>query len=361
VVQDSVVSAVLAGKVLSGDPDGHAALYDRYATGLYEYCVSMLRDTDRAVGAFGITFMIAAGRLAELRDRSRLRPWLFALARDECRRRGPARPGTGAGRTDPGHTAPGHTGAAALFTAAMAGLSWDDREVIELCLRQHLIGDDLADALGLAVGRAQALFGEARPRLQRALGAVFVARTGQTACPELARQLAGWNGQPSPSLVEDVRAHIASCARCEARELRDLPSWEALTEPRRPAQAMLPADVRADVLALLAKVTAPPDDLIADLVLHRAGALGADGFPGRRPLRERRSPAQVAAAAAGVAAAGTVVVMFTSMPGAGSPAPAPSPSPARAANPQVIVSGPHATSKPARGHESAARRGKLRP
>ena len=310
-MQDPAADALIVGKVLAGDPAGHAELYDSHAAALYEYCLSMLRDRERAIGALGITFMIAAGRMAELREPARLRPWLYALARDECRRRA-------AGAADrPDAAGPN----ASLFTDAIAGLPWDDREIVGLCLRHRLLGENLAAALGVPAARVPAAVAASRVRLQRALGALFVARTGRGDCWELARLLVGWDGESSESVIQDVRAHIGSCATCQAREWRELPSWQVLADRRPAGEAPVPPGVRADVLALLAEVSTPSDDLIADLVKHRAGAFGTSGFPARRG-HTRRPPAQVAGAAAGVAAAGAVIVMFAARPGGGSPAPA---------------------------------------
>ena len=77
-----VVAAIVAG-----DPDGLAEAYDRYAAPLYTYCRSLLREPADAADAVQDTFVIAASKVAGLRDQSRLRPWLYAVARNECHRR----------------------------------------------------------------------------------------------------------------------------------------------------------------------------------------------------------------------------------------------------------------------------------
>src|SRR2546423_9295014 len=79
-------SEVAAGMV-AGDPDGLAEAYDRYAAPLYTYCRSLLREPADAADAVQDTFVIAASKLAGLRDQNRLRPWLYAVARNECHRR----------------------------------------------------------------------------------------------------------------------------------------------------------------------------------------------------------------------------------------------------------------------------------
>ena len=61
--------------------------YDRYAAALYGYCHWMLHDSADAAEALQDTFVVAAATLSELSEPSKLRPWLFALARNECRRR----------------------------------------------------------------------------------------------------------------------------------------------------------------------------------------------------------------------------------------------------------------------------------
>ncbi|MGN6171855.1 MAG: RNA polymerase sigma factor [Streptosporangiaceae bacterium] len=82
-MQDAeMVEAILAGREA-----GMAAAYDQYAPGLHGYCRSLLGESADAADAVQDTFIVAAGRLGGLRDPSRLRPWLYAVARNECRRR----------------------------------------------------------------------------------------------------------------------------------------------------------------------------------------------------------------------------------------------------------------------------------
>ena len=73
-----------------GDPAGIAMAYDRYAPALYGYSHWILHDSAAAAEALKDTFAIVAAAPGKLSEPSQLRPWLFALARNECRRR--ARP-----------------------------------------------------------------------------------------------------------------------------------------------------------------------------------------------------------------------------------------------------------------------------
>ena len=73
--------------ITAGDPAGIAMAYDRYAAALYGYCHWMLHDSADAAESLQDTFVLAATTLSDLPEPSKLRPWLFALARNECRRR----------------------------------------------------------------------------------------------------------------------------------------------------------------------------------------------------------------------------------------------------------------------------------
>ena len=77
-----VVAAITAG-----DPAGIAMTYDRYAAALYGYSHWILHDSAVAAEALKDTFVIAAATIRNLSEPSNLCPWLFALARNECRRR----------------------------------------------------------------------------------------------------------------------------------------------------------------------------------------------------------------------------------------------------------------------------------
>ena len=80
-----VVAAIAAG-----DPAGIAVAYDRHAAGLYGYCHWMLAQPADAAEAVRDTFVVAA-TLGDLPEAPKLRPWLYAVARNECLRR-PAYP-----------------------------------------------------------------------------------------------------------------------------------------------------------------------------------------------------------------------------------------------------------------------------
>ena len=183
--------------------DGLAPVYDRYAPALHAYYRSLLGEPADADEAVQDTFIIADAELDGLRDPGRLRPWLYAVARNECRHR--LRSRALAAPPDAANELADETvdlaadaeraQLRAATGAALAGLSADDREIVELNLRHDLAGQDLADVLGVSVRRAQALVPPARGRFEASLRALLTARTGRESCPQLAAIMSGWDGR----------------------------------------------------------------------------------------------------------------------------------------------------------------------
>ena len=84
---DIVSDADLVGAALSGDRMAFAGIYDRYADRLHGFCVGMVRDRDAAADCVQDVFCTAATALDKLREPDKLRPWLYAIARNEALRR----------------------------------------------------------------------------------------------------------------------------------------------------------------------------------------------------------------------------------------------------------------------------------
>src|SRR5689334_20082840 len=168
-----IVAAIVAGRA-----DGLAAAYDRYARALHAYCCSVLGDQADAADAVQDTFIIAAAKLGGLRDPNRLRPWLYAVARNECHRRlrGRASAAPLDDADEMADSAPDIGEAAEqaelrqLVRSALAGLNPGEREIIELNLRHELDGAELAAALGVPRNQAHALASRARTQFETALG-----------------------------------------------------------------------------------------------------------------------------------------------------------------------------------------------
>jgi RNA polymerase sigma factor (sigma-70 family) len=312
-----VVAAIVAG-----DPDGLAAAYDRYAMPLYSYCRSLLREPADAADAVQDTFLVATAKLGDLRDPGKLRPWLYAVARNECHRKLRAGAATAALDEAADMTAQTVDAASAVEQAelrqlvrdAIAGLNPGEREVIELSLVHGLDVDELADALGVSRNHAHALQSRARGQLERSLGALLVARTGRDACPALDELLAAWDGQLTVLWRKRISRHIEQCQTCGDLKRRELSP--ALFAGALPLVALLPgfrehvlkqcADGSPAGLAHRAEVTA------------LAGQFGPAGFP--RPVSPpgasgwhrvlRHSHALTATVATAAAAAGISAVLI---------------------------------------------------
>ena len=318
-----VVAAIVAG-----DPAGLAEAYDRYATPLYSFCRSMLREPADAADAVQDTFVIAAPRMAGLRDPERLRSWLYAVARNECHRR--LRAGS---QHAPIEEAPDVTDEAAdvaadveradlraLVRDALGGVGPSEREILELQLRQGLSGGEVADVLGVSRNHAHALLSRARDQLETSLGALVVARTGRQDCPELDAMLQDWDGALTVLVRKRVNRHVQRCGVCSGRRRREVSP--AMLLGIAPIAALpllaggLPAGFRDQVLRL-ATGHSPA------AVAHRAAvaktpySFGHHGFP--RPLHQPGPPwlhpgPAHATAVAGTAAAVAAGVTWIAVP-----------------------------------------------
>ena len=278
-----VVAAIMAG-----DPAGLAEAYDKYAVPLYTYCRSLLSEPADAADAVHDTFLVAAAKLRGLRDPGKLRGWLYAVARNECRRR--LRAGTVLSALEEAVDMPSQTGdigAAAeraelrqLIRAAIDGLNPGERDVIELSLGSELEGDELADALGVSRNHAHALLSRARGQLERSLGALLVARTGRATCPELDAMLDGWDRQLTVLMRKRISRHIEQCAECGERKRREL--TPAMFAGALPLVALpilkLSPGFRTQVLRAMAD-RSPAGMAHRLAVANRAGPFGPNGFP----------------------------------------------------------------------------------
>jgi RNA polymerase sigma factor (sigma-70 family) len=273
----------IVAAIIAADPAGLSAAYDRYAASLFSYCQSLLSEPADAADAVQDTFVIAAAKLSALRDPGRLRPWLYAVARNECRRRlrarQPAVPLDEAAAvtsdTDDLGSDLERAELRELVWSALAGLTESEREIIELSLGHELDGADLADTLGVPRNQAHAMASRARAHFEAALGVLLVARSGRDACTELDAMLAEWDGRLSVLLRKRISRHIRRCAICGDRQRRKLAPdvlFSALPV------AVLPVSLRHQVLGMVAD---PSRDAAARRLAigQRAGPLGPGGFP----------------------------------------------------------------------------------
>jgi RNA polymerase sigma factor (sigma-70 family) len=352
---DSEVVAAVVG----GDPAGLAEAYDRYATALYAYCRTMLREPADAADAVQDTFVIAASRLSGLRNPERLRPWLYAVARNECHRRlrgGEQAPLEEAAElSDAGADVSAGAERAelrALVRDAMPGLGPAEREVLQLQLRQGLDSGEVASVLAIPRNHAHALLSRARDQLEIALGVLVVARAGRRNCPTLDRLLAGWDGQLTILLRKRVNRHIERCPTCSERRRQDMaPTMFLGAAPSAAlslARAVLPAEFGNQVLRAATG---------GSRLARTAYPYGHHGFP--KPLDPPKAPwwhprPVHVGMAVGTAAAGTAITLVVvAMP----PRHLPSLAGGKMTSASPVASPPGATVRPRPGR-TVSHRGK---
>jgi RNA polymerase sigma factor (sigma-70 family) len=219
----------LVASIVAGDPEGLAAAYDKYAGDLYGYCRSLLQEPDDAADAVQDTFVIAASKLAGLRDPERLRAWLFAVARNECLHRLKSRhaasplqdaPEPQDDSADVGVAAE-RAEIVALVRAAVAGLNDGERDVINQ-LWHGLEVPEVAAVLGVSRTYAYTLFSRARDQLEASVAVLLVGRVGRRDCAALDSLLGDWDGRLTARLRKRVGRHIDRCLVCSDRRRREL-------------------------------------------------------------------------------------------------------------------------------------------
>ncbi len=311
---DARTDAELVTAYLAGDRGALAGMYDRFSPGLYDTAAAMLRDRHEAADLTHDVFLIAAERLAQLREPERLKPWLYAVLRNEVyrhtKKRGRALPTDFSAMGAPevaAAIAPDAEGAAIsaaelgeLVRSAACGLDERDQLVLELSVRQGLQGADLAAALGVSADQSYTMVHRMRDRVDRSLTALVVARAGRKDCPDLALVLQGWDGNFTVLVRKRVARHIETCETCERTRRKAAP------------------------LALLGAAPAFAAPLaLRDAVLAKAGLTGAapahsyafdadGGFPRvSRPLRFSTLVAGAAAAIVLGVGSGAIVAANT--------------------------------------------------
>jgi DNA-directed RNA polymerase specialized sigma24 family protein len=251
------------------------------------------------------TFMVAL-QAPRRPEPPRTRPWLLAIARNEClrvlRSHGPAGPSAepGAPTADPDPRDPrdprapgaepaarpvppaprGHPGAGlpvtelrALVAWAAVGLDGHERELLELGVRHGLAGPDVGLVLGIGAGPATAAVDRLRREFGCALGALVLARSGISECAGLQRLVRRWDGARTPAWRRRLLRHVDGCGRCSPERAVRIDPGGIL---RLPPIVGAPAAVGRWVLADAADPTVAGDRAA---LVERAGPWDADGFP----------------------------------------------------------------------------------
>jgi len=245
------------GALRAGDPKGLAAFYDQYADKLYDFARRQLRDSALAADVVHDTVLIVNSRISQLRDDSKFRAWVYAIARNEVRAKARARSRAVPTEDIPEATTdPDFAGdferreLARVVDEAAAGLTERELEVFHLFARQGLSGEEIATALDVSLANAHKLVQRVRERISRSAGALLVARQGSRDCAELADVLTDWDGKFSPLWRKRIARHVDDCAECEKKRAVLLaPGGAVLAAPF----LLAPSALRERILASAAR------------------------------------------------------------------------------------------------------------
>lgn len=255
-----------------------ADLFDVYGEPLFRYCWGMLRSREIAQMALRDTLSVATANIARLADAELLGPWLYSLARAECRRRRPV------AQADEPPARPNQADAEARLVAWNAALSLApaEREALDLACRHQV---DLSLVLGLPPEDVRVLLSRARLSLQQALGTEILIASGSHDCPDRTEVMLGWTGTVTPELRERVLQHAANCPVCGPNLPRSISGERVFGLLPDPA---LPAGARAEVLGFFAD---PRLSGYREFAVTRAPELAGSGFPVTAGPAARQAPA----------------------------------------------------------------------
>ncbi|HVV35787.1 MAG TPA: sigma-70 family RNA polymerase sigma factor, partial [Acidimicrobiales bacterium] len=277
--------AELAIAAASGDRDAFADIYDRYANALYELCRAVLGDAHEASDALHDTFVIAATRLGGLRDPSRLKPWLCAIARHESMRRSSRRARNRPVTAEVLDVPVADDAARGLMADDAATLVWEaadaltdrERAVLVLNVRQGLDGAELAAAAGLPGPTVSVVLSRAKTQLAVAVRCTLLIRHGRDACAELAQIVPRKHMALDGLIRKRVARHAPDCAICG-------PTWNSSPE----ALGVLAAAPLVGAPVALRHTVLNDPRLISFSTPLGGGGWQRDGFPPPEPVESRR-------------------------------------------------------------------------
>src|SRR5919204_6375629 len=84
-VNDGAPDVEVVARVLGGDGEAFGILIRRYEPGLLRFATRMLGNPDAAADAVAESLVRAYRHLAQCRDPSRLRSWLYRITGNRCR------------------------------------------------------------------------------------------------------------------------------------------------------------------------------------------------------------------------------------------------------------------------------------
>lgn len=275
---------LLVGGLRSGDPGAVGAVYDAYADRLYDYCWFALRNREAAQLALRDALLAAEAHVGELRTPERFGPWLYALARIECRRRrppGPLLPDLPIARHDQDDV-----DLRVIAWRAMTGLPMLSQELLDLRHRHALGAAPIAGVVGLPAREVTDLLSQAGALLEAAVIAEIIAHEDPFECDGRAAILRDRRGELGDDQREALVCHAMQCEVCAAH----LPRTISITKVcALLPHAVPPASLREQVTSCFT------DPRLAGYRLFAAARLrgfGRRGFPAQQGSGRASAPAR---------------------------------------------------------------------
>ncbi|MEI2786952.1 MAG: sigma-70 family RNA polymerase sigma factor [Candidatus Nanopelagicales bacterium] len=271
-----ITDAQLAEGLARDVASGLESVYNAYAAKLYTYALTMLRDPASAQDVVHDALLVAAGSIGQLRDPMKLRPWLYAITRNECLRtlRGRTRFSDSDEVVEMADTVDFEAGlrrdeAARLISQAMAAMSPADRDIVTLALQHDLDVERISEVTGATPNTVHARLSRARAGLSDAVSALALYRS-RSRCEELQAIISPPDQPLTPLLRKRIGRHIKSCDDCEQRR-------RAALAAMGPAMAAPLYVTPPDTLP--ARIVASLQAGDAERLVRRAAPFNDDGFP----------------------------------------------------------------------------------
>ncbi|MFC4590576.1 RNA polymerase sigma factor [Sphaerisporangium corydalis] len=166
-------------------------------------------DDDDAISATVGALYGAVAHTDRLYDATRLRAWLYALARAESQSRlaGVAHKGS--------YARQGRGGSPELAVEVLACLEPREREILDLTLRHGLKSDEVARVLDISVDGVESAARLGRRHAEQWLAAVMDARGETPKCSVLPDLVKSWADSPTRLLRAHISRHVRSCKDCQ--------------------------------------------------------------------------------------------------------------------------------------------------
>jgi RNA polymerase sigma factor (sigma-70 family) len=209
----------LAEAASAGDEDAFADLRQRYAAPLYDLLARMTRNRAEAADLTRATFERARRGMSGRHTGQRLRPWLFALARqvalDALRRRHELCLEDEAAMIDVEGVEAEHGSLVTDAWRAAAALDPDHYAVLHYQLRAGLHGDELAEAMAMRPDMVYITLVRAHDALDDAFALLQFARRRRQECAGIELILGLHPPPPLDAAARHaLRRHMERCAKC---------------------------------------------------------------------------------------------------------------------------------------------------